>query len=579
MKHDFTLRTSWVVALCVAGAVAVTAQVYIGPQVQQDANAGNAATNETTCAASAPTGLDVIAGWNDYNFGGVRNGFGTSIDGGQTYISLVLRPPSGNQAGTEGDPFTIYDPRSGTIWAGGMAFAGNGGIFLCRRNPGQNTFQAPVMAYVGSTDKVWGTAGPDRNNHLLTRLYISHQRGNQFSTDMGQTWSGAVSLGSGIGYLPRVGPQGQVYVAYWDFGSGMRMRRSLTNGTSFTDHLIATRLDVWGTQDGSRFPGNFRVPCLGSLAVDQVSGQLHFVYPDTTNIVNGQRNVDMYYTTSTNEGTTWSTPRVINGDNAIPGDQFFPWIEIDNWGRIHVHHHDSRNVAQNDNSLPGWFDSYYTYSDDNGVTWNEHRLTPNSWRSDRDGFGSGFIGDYSGMGIAGARVWPSYLTTQNNVPDIYSNRIINPHCVPDTITTTRGTLVAGTTESTWRDGGLYRIRQVAQVAPTLANAEAVASLTVGPDKPVSAMTLYVDLAATGVPLNAVRQDIAVYDFANQRYVVLDSRAPTNGISQVAVPIANPNNFVRNGDRVVLVRVGWFDRGTVSPAWEGQIDRIVVKATP
>ena len=79
---------------------------------------------------------------------------------------------------------------------------------------------------------------------------------------MGDTWTPPSSLGGGIGFLPRVGPNGEIYIAYWDFGSGVLMKRSLNNGASFTTHTIATRMDVWGTQDGSRFPGIFRAPLI-----------------------------------------------------------------------------------------------------------------------------------------------------------------------------------------------------------------------------------------------------------------------------------------------------------------------------
>ena len=107
---------------------------------------------------------------------------------------------------------------------------------------------------------------------------------------MGDTWSGPVSLGPGLGFLPRVGPNGELYIAYWDYtgmGNHIELIRSFDGGDTLSSPLlIATRMDVWGI-DGTRFPGDFRVPPLAHLAVDP------------------------------NDGTTlWSTP----GDSAVALD-------------------------------------------------------------------------------------------------------------------------------------------------------------------------------------------------------------------------------------------------------------------
>ncbi len=172
------------------------------------------------------------------------------------------------------------------------------------------------------------------------------------------------------------------------------------------------------------------------LDVSRNTGKLYAVYFDTTNIVNNQRNVDLYFTTSSDLGETWTTPVVINGDNDQPGDHFFPWIELDERDRIHIVFLDSRHTDQPDNTLNGMFDAYYTYSDDDGATWNEVRLTPNSWNSADDGldipFNDQLVGYYMGMAVAGNRVHPIYIDTSNGDLDIYTNVIEFPAaCIAD----------------------------------------------------------------------------------------------------------------------------------------------------
>ncbi len=412
-------------ALLMPTLVASGQMPTIGPQVRIDLDGGTAAANETTAAASEMDPLRVVAGWNDYRLNAWRSGFSLSFDGGETWSDFLLRPPAPNQSGVEGDPFTAFDNRTRTLWAGAMSFADNGGIYVSRLNPGETEFTDPVMAELGFVDKGWMTTGPIPGNPDTTRLYIAYNLGIIWSDDMGDTWTNPLSFGWGLGFLPRVGPNGEVYVAYWDFVNGayMELKRSLNGGTSFTTHTIAVRMDAWSPFDGSRFPGNFRVPIACYLDVDANDGTLYAVYFDTTDIVDGNANVDLYFTKSTDQGTSWTTPIVINGDNDPPGDQFFPWLEVDERGRIHIVFLDSRHTVQNDNVFNGMFDAYYTYSDDGGNAWHEFRLTPNSWNSALSS-GGDFIGDYLGMAVAGGRVYPIYLDTSNGDADTYTNVIV-----------------------------------------------------------------------------------------------------------------------------------------------------------
>ncbi len=436
-RMSFEARSLSVGAALAFVAVGVSARAggpAVGPQVRVDTVGGTAGANETTVSASDVNPNEIIAGWNDYReSGGVRSGFSLSLDAGQTWTGFILRPPVGNQCGTEGDPMTAFDPRTGTLWAGAIAFCGNGGLYIAKKDPGATEFDPPVMADTGGgIDKGWMVAGPRRNQPDTTRVFCTYNFGIIWSDDMGATWTNPVSIGSGIGFLPRVGPDGEIYVAYWDFGTGVRLRRSLDDGASFTSHLIATRMDVWGTQDGSRFPGTFRVPSINYFDVDENTGHLHACYFDTTVAADGQADVDVYYTRSFNQGTTWEAPRVINGDNDPAGDQFFSWLEVDSAGRVQIVYFDSRNTVQNDNTVDGMFDAYYAVSEDGGDTFSEFRLTPDPWNSADDGIigSSQFLGDYLGIATGGDRAYPVYIDTSNGRSELYTNVIAFAQACP-----------------------------------------------------------------------------------------------------------------------------------------------------
>ncbi len=432
-----------VLALCVAiPAVSALAggggDPTVGPQVRIDVAGGIDAANETTAASSELLPLEVIAAWNDWrdsipNVEIIRVGAALSLDGGATWVDFLVRPPVPNQASVEGDPMTAYDDRTGTLWVGGISFAGNGGLFVARKDPGSAVLEPPVMAHAaGGIDKGWMAAGPRLNAPGFTRVYIAYNLGIVRSSDMGDTWIGPFGLPAGLGYLPRVGADGFVYVAYWDWtgaGDQIRLARSIDSGTSFTDHLVAIRMDTWGTETANpRFPGTFRVPPLVTMDVDRTTGTLYVTYFDTTEVIGGLTNVDIYLTKSTDQGDTWTTPVVINGDGSPPGDQFFPWVEVDREGRVHVVFFDSRHTVQPDSAVHGMYDAYHASSDDGGRTWVETRLTRNAWDSDDDGLNrpSQFIGDYLGMAVAGRRVYPIYTDTSAGDPDTFTRVFVFP---------------------------------------------------------------------------------------------------------------------------------------------------------
>ena len=184
-------------------------------------------------------------------------------------------------------------------------------------------------------------------------------------------------------------------------------------------------MDPWQTHDRTRFPGRFGVAPFVTFDVDPNDGTLYAVYADTTEIVDDNYNVDLYFCKSTDLGSTWTTPVIINDDADPPGDQFFSWLEVDDQGRIHIVFLDSRHTVQDDSNTnaDGFLDAYYTYSADGGETWTEFRLTPNSWNS-AFSYNGNFIGDYLGLDVAGNRVYPVYLDTTGGDANIYTNVIV-----------------------------------------------------------------------------------------------------------------------------------------------------------
>jgi hypothetical protein len=423
-------------ALAAVGAASAQLQPQLGPPVRVDAG-GTAAAHETTASAAASNPDEIVMGWNDWRRSGagevINAGFAWTLDGGLTWTDALIRPPAPNQSGVEGDPMTAFDERTGYLFAGAISFGagGNSGIYVARKAPGAAAFEPAVMARTAAgTDKCWMASGPIPGNPDVSRLYVTYNEGVIRSDDLGLTWTPPASLGSGVGFLPRIGPAGELYVSTWNFGDQHLLVRSLDGGQTFQTRVIADRMDVWGVQDGSRAPGNFRKPALAGLAVSPVDGSLAFVWFDTTQVIGGQFDLDLYFTRSTDGGDTWSEPRVILDDppGATVADQIFPWLEYDADGRLHLLWMDTRRNVGRDEELTAFYDAYYGWSIDDGATWRAYPLSPAPFDCADDGLDRAqqFVGDYLGMAVSDRAVYPSYFDTSSGDPDIFTRRIDLP---------------------------------------------------------------------------------------------------------------------------------------------------------
>ncbi|HEX7181223.1 MAG TPA: hypothetical protein VF756_05230 [Thermoanaerobaculia bacterium] len=417
-----------------AAPAAANVAVTIGPQVRVD-KGGDSFTIETAALTTEDNPSEVLAAWYDSRqIPGTpptltRLAMARSQDGGATWSETLLDVPAELLSRVAGDPMFAHDPRTGTMWLGGVSLGANPGVFIYRRDSGTAGFGPAIKVWKDPLiDKPLMAAGVDPQDSTKTRLYVTHNLGLQVSADLGATWSAPAPLGDYVCFQPRTGPNGELYIVYWDLADGILIRRSLDGGRTLEPPVrVATRRDFWPVQQiGVRFPGKFRVPPFTYLAVDPRDGALYVVYFDTTSVTDGRWDVDLYLTKSTDRGVTWSPPRVINGDGDPPGDQFFPWIEVDRQGRVHIVFYDTRHTDQEDGSAAALVDAYYAVSTDGGATWSEHRLTPAPFSSGApypSWLASQFLGDYNGLSVAGNRAYPVYMSTQNGNADIFAHAI------------------------------------------------------------------------------------------------------------------------------------------------------------
>lgn len=389
-------------------------------RVNQDSSGQN--QNETSIAVSPADPNRVVGAWNDYfiRTAGQNTviGYGWTADGGQTWQSDRINFSTIPATTSTGDPVIVADS-IGTFYMGILAYSGSGaGILVARSTNGGATFSEPVRLDNGG-DKEY-LAVDYRNDHAYTVWENTGSQGNQgifFSktTDRGLTWSARRQIstnngGTNNGATPSIGPDGEVYVVWSNFGNTIWFQRSLDGGTTWLPSDRAIRTDV--NTPPSPLNGNFRNPPIPSSACDASagpwSGRIYAVWGDDR-----FGDADVLLSWSSDQGNTWSAPIRVNDDVVANGaDQFFPWVHVDEDGTVFVTFLDRREDAGN-----FLISTWLATSTDGGQTFG-----PNIRVSDGNygPTGFGFLGDYIGASTGGGKLFPLWPDGRNGNPDVFS---------------------------------------------------------------------------------------------------------------------------------------------------------------
>jgi len=359
----------------------------------QDKNPSQTTQSETAVAVFGP---NIVVGWNDtgqLQLGSVT-GYGYSTDGGRTFKDGGVIPPVAGGANL-GDPDIAADSKGNfffsqiSIDAQGIAFIG-----VSKSTDGGRTFSAPVNASqnVSGPDSfqdkefitVDTTGGPYDGN-----IYVSWTRyspeGSQVmfarSTDGGRRYDPAIQL-SPAGHIvpvtvPRVGPNGEVYVVWEDFNTpGIHISKSTDGGQTFgadgVDNTLVAKLEFTGQfTSGATCQGrgvykgyidvNLQHP---SLAVNPINSEVYVVYPSNPPSID---ETDIYFVRSSDGGLSWTEPMRVNDDRTM-NDQFLPAMAVAPDGTLGIIWYDRRLDSNNVK-----FDVYMAVTRDGGRSWLPNR--------------------------------------------------------------------------------------------------------------------------------------------------------------------------------------------------------------
>jgi hypothetical protein len=389
---------------------------YVGPTLIANHDAGNAPQNETAIAISTNAPWSLVASANDYRNGDSNCGTYTSTDAGQSWRDLgagVLPQPQP----TGGDPTVAFDRNRAAYFVclGFNRLTNASGLYVGRTTDFQSiTMLTPVIQDPDNSpffnDKEYMTIDTRPSSPYADRIYVSWTRFGPSSapivlassSDGGRTWSAPVAvtppdLNFNQGSVPRVGPKGELYVAFENFNTGpsqVMVAKSTDGGQTFARPVkVADDFDI------SLPNTSFRMNSFPSLDVDGLTGAAYVVWAD-------QRSgtADILVSRSTDGAQTWSAASRVN--DVAANDQFAPWVAVGGDHAVQVVYYDRRDDPAN-----VVFHAYLSTSRGSGgfqpgVRVSQFPVDPNAQ------FGGGFIGDYIGIAAGPLTIHPSWMATQ-----------------------------------------------------------------------------------------------------------------------------------------------------------------------
>jgi predicted neuraminidase len=267
--------------------------------------------------------------------------------------------------------------------------ATDGDVVASVSTDGGLTWNVPVQVYSGLgadndplqyfNDKEWITTDTNPSSPYYGRIYLTWTRfkseygafkespiWSSHSDDGGYTWSTAQQISgsnplctyqvdgpSGVCdedqfSVPTVAPDGTVYVSFqneqnsatWEphevFESQYMVVKSTDGGVTWSNPV-----HIASMEDGSRdYPTNVdgrqtisgyqvRLSNIGNIVASPIDGTLYQVWSDNSNgthdVSKPITNTDIWMSKSTNGGTTWSSPMLVDGG---PTDAWFPWVDV-----------------------------------------------------------------------------------------------------------------------------------------------------------------------------------------------------------------------------------------------------------
>ncbi len=408
--------------------------------------------SEVSIAVNPANPQNLVAGSNNPSTGEMDAYFST--DGGATWqVRLLPLTVDGTAFARATDPAVGFDRQGIAYFAYELldnGFPSRASNVMARSTDGGNTWTAVLVTPAGAgDDKEFIGIGPDRANPNVDRIYMGWQRsGTQLVSSSldGISWSAPVQVNvggadEGINSQIAVGPQGEVYFSWQEFGSAagvgpVAFSRSLDGGLTWSAPIRPVITNVSPFNDPIS-GGQYLIPPQPmtrgagahlSIDVDRSggahNGRIYMSIMDQGDrdgdALTGHADTDIFVLSSSDGGVTWSPLTRVN-DDATNTSQFFAWIQVDQTnGLVALSWYDARNDVANNQQA----ETFMTTSIDGGATFvpNVRVATATSDQSDAnpDADLNGY-GDYSGLAVYNNIAHPVWSDSRNRTnPDVFT---------------------------------------------------------------------------------------------------------------------------------------------------------------
>lgn len=410
---------------------------------------------------------NVVGAWQQdrWSNGGARGLVaGVSFDGGRTWRSVVIPGLSLCSGGTferATDPWVTIAP-NGDVYHVSLSFddtSPRNGVLVSKSTDGGLTWSSPIAVIEDTAaelfnDKEAITADPFDANFVYvvwdrlqlpgTPRIVEHGfgiRGPAYfsrTTDGGKTWSkpavlfdpgvesqtiGNQIVVSALGTLVNV--TNEIHPPSTNTSSSRAMSvtvlRSFDRGASWSGAIRVSHLGTVGVRDPDTGQAVRTGDIIPNIAADGRSGALYAVWQDAR--FSGGDHDGIAFSSSTDDGLTWSAPVQINTATSVPA--FTAAIFVADDGTIGVTHYDFRNNTADPSTLPT--DAWLLRSADGGATWTEtHLAGPFDMKTAPVARGF-FLGDYVGLTATPSDFVPFFVVANSgdttNRTDVVATRI------------------------------------------------------------------------------------------------------------------------------------------------------------
>lgn len=266
-------------------------------QALQVSEPGLDRSDESAIAINPQNTDNVVAGAATFDGTHFTNSAYVTMDGGAAWLTVTVLTDT-----DEGAALAFDD--SGNCYYATM----QGGLApVCTVSPdGGLSWSAP--AQFGYGDK---TAVAARGTNALVGFDRINTESCAFTLNGGATWTVNDFTDSGIGTAPLVSyDQQSFYIIYGALDNNIKMYASHDQGGTWAGPTVI----VAGNAPESTIGGPLSyeggaLTCPGTNVGIDAAGRIHVLYIDSTNLV-------PMYTTSSDQGATWSTPVNVNPERA-----------------------------------------------------------------------------------------------------------------------------------------------------------------------------------------------------------------------------------------------------------------------